>query len=104
MDRKTYTKNEIKQLLITSDKAVVRGLVAIFQLQTQNEQYSDSTSELNGVGFNGLDAKFGCSLAKQILSQRSLSLKQIEAGRKLILKYAGQLMRIANSRQATLAA
>jgi hypothetical protein len=48
------------------------------------------------VGFNGFDAEFGTSLAKRLLSGYLLSDKQKVAGRKMIIKYLGQLLKIAN--------
>lgn len=45
----------------------------------------------NNVGFNGTDSRFGTSLAKQYLSKGRLTTKQIDAIRKFIPKYHGQI-------------
>lgn len=94
-----YTKEAIKELLLKSDKAVQRAILALYNCQTESEKDSESTVESNGVGFNGCDAKFFSSLAQQIQSGRTLSVKQLHFARKGIVKYAGQLASIANSKQ-----
>ena len=88
---KKWKKEEIVELLKSNDKAVLRGLVVVYSLQTQEEQYTDQTVENNGVGFSGTDAEFLSSLAKQFLERGWLSHKQMEKLRVRILKYAGQL-------------
>jgi hypothetical protein len=95
--KRDWSKEDIKNLLLSNDKAVMRGIVAIYNFQTECEQDSDETQDANGVGFNGVDAPFLSSLAKQILSKGHLSSKQMECGRKRIIKYAGQLLTIANN-------
>jgi len=94
--KKQFHKNEIKEKLATDNRWLERGIVAIFKYQTDVEQQSEMTTDKNGVGFNGLDAEFLSSLAKQVMQGKTLSERQIEYGRKKMLKYAGQLTRIAN--------
>lgn len=100
-----FTKQYILNLIDTRDDAVTRGLVAIYNRQTQDEQSTESTNKLNGMGFNGTDAAFGSSLAKQIIKWESdrryptpLSRTQLEKGRKMLRKYAGQLAKVANEK------
>jgi hypothetical protein len=93
---KVWKKPEIMIMLQDRDRAVERGIVAIYNKQTESEQDTESTREHNGVGYNGTDAAFMSSLAKQLLSGRTLSQKQLEAGRRCLMKYAGQLTKIAN--------
>ena len=94
--KKIWKKEEIKTLLQTNDKAVLRGIVVIYSLQTEDEQMVGETIEHNGVGFNGVDASFMSSLAKFILDRGYLTAKQLEYGRRKIMKYAGQLAKVAN--------
>jgi len=105
----TYSKDQILNMIDNRDDAVYRGLVAIYERQTADEQSTESTNHLNGVGFNGRDARFGSSLAKQIIGWNNtpparrtyrypLSRTQLEKGRNLLRKYAGQLARIANEK------
>lgn len=97
MTSKGWTKDSIKQLLMDSDKAVMRGIVAIYNRQTDLEQSCDTTHDSNGVGFNGPDAPFLSSLAKQILDRGYLTGGQLEIARKKMLKYSRQLAEIANA-------
>lgn len=93
---KVWTKEEIKVLLERNDTAVCRGLVTLFNLQTQDERNDEHTKYHNGVGFTGVDAEFLTSLARQYQDRGFLTPKQIVYGRKKILKYAGQLAKVAN--------
>ena len=96
MTTKNWTIEEIRNLLEESDKAVARAILAIYGRQTASEQATETTSESNGVGFNGVDAPFLSSLAKFYEEKGYLSPKQVSYGRKKIRKYAGQLVNIAN--------
>ncbi len=93
------TIEKIRNKLATDDLWVCRGIVAIYNCQTIDEKSTQSTSIDNGMGFNGLDAQFGSSLAVQYLERGSLSTKQIACARKMIQKYAIQLLRIAQAKQ-----
>lgn len=99
---KIWTKEEIRENLNTKDVWVLKGILAIFDKQTQDEQNSEDTKHHNGIGFNGVDARIMSSFAKQIQGFKPgkfhspLSKKQMEIARKKIMKYAGQLTKIAN--------
>lgn len=95
MDKK-WTKDEIKEMLERNPKAVTRGLLAIYKNQTMDEQLSQSTHYHNGIGFTGADAEILSSFAEQLKRGRNLSYKQFEMAKKKMVKYAGQLARIAN--------
>jgi hypothetical protein len=86
-----YTKNEIRERITSDYRWMTRAVVAIYNYQTESEQQTDSTHDNNGVGFNGCDAEFLSSLAKQIKSGKKLSERQQEFAYKKIAKYAGQL-------------
>lgn len=94
-----YTKDQIKTMLQTRDIAVAKGVLAIYAYQTAVEQAAEGTTEDNGVGFNGADAPILSSFAKQLQQGRTLSAKQLAIARRKIVKYAGQLVKIANSKQ-----
>lgn len=87
-------RDEVKLLLATSALAVERALVALYHCQTETERSTARTVEHNGRGFNALDAAFGTSLAKQVKEGKTLSPRQIQCGRKLAIKYVGQLTRM----------
>ena len=63
MKNQELTKEYIKELLLTSDKAVKRGVLRIYEFQTQDEQEAQTTKLNNGVGFNGADAYFIACIA-----------------------------------------
>lgn len=104
-DSKTWTEDEIRNNLQNYDKWVVRGIIAIYNLQTRSEQRTGSTHRLNNVGFNSADADFLSDLAKSARrsiekygrsTKNALTDAQLEAGRDAILKYSGQLADVAN--------
>jgi hypothetical protein len=84
----------IRELLKTNDRAVMRAVWVLFERQTSTEQLCGQTLDDNGIGFNAFDAEFLTSLAGQV--DRGWSPRQMSTGRKAVMKYAGQLVRIAN--------
>lgn len=95
MAERILTKEYIKIAMHKSPDWLCRGVVAIFEMQTHDEQLAESTQESNGVGFNGVDAYILSSFAKQINAGRTLSKKQLAIALKKMPKYAGQLLKIA---------
>jgi hypothetical protein len=99
---KIWTAEEIKDNLLQHDVWVTKAVVAIFNYQTADEQASEDTKHHNNVGFNGVDGRILSSFAKQINNFRPgkyrspLSPKQMEIARRKIIKYSGQLAKIAN--------
>jgi len=97
----TWKKDEIKDKLLSGDRTwIERSVIAIFNKQTSMEQNVEATTQNNGVGFTGADAKILTSFAKQLLksNDRHLSVKQMVIAKKRIVKYAGQLAKIANKK------
>ncbi|QDJ96237.1 hypothetical protein Xoosp13_50 [Xanthomonas phage Xoo-sp13] len=90
-----WTKEEIHAKLKTDDKWLIRGLLAIYARQTDEEQNADVTKESNGIGFNAFDATILSDMAKQYKRTAFLSKRQIAIVRKCMLKYSGQLYRIS---------
>jgi len=93
---KKWTKDEIKNLLETNDVAVIKGLIRIYELQTADEQSAEYTKYANGVGFSGFDGDFMTSVAKWFLEHGFVSEGQFKHVKKKMLRYAGQLAKIAN--------
>ena len=97
-----WTKESVREKLEMSDYAVCQALVVLYRKQTASEQRHKEASQRNGVGFNKRDARFGTSLAEQIIRNNAegrrylLSYSQIQWARKIVLKYSGQLAKIAN--------
>lgn len=80
----------------SDDRWAVRGLLTIYDKQTEAEKAVGTTKEDNGVGFSGVDAEFLTSLAEQYQGRNYLSPKQMAAVKKNIARYAGQLVRFSD--------
>lgn len=93
-----WTREQVQHMLRTSDRAVERALVVLYDRQTPTEQAAGHTSKLNGVGFGANDAEIFTSFAKSVIRGRRLTPKQLavcrggkgEAGR--IGRYWRQLL------------
>lgn len=105
---KIWTKTEIETLLTQNDQAIFRGVIAIFNKQTESEKKATDTIVKNGVGFSGGDGKVGTFHGKYLVSfggktayaqgtilkyWKQISLK---TGKMKIMKYSSQLTKIAN--------
>ena len=95
MDR-IWTADEIRPRLQSSQVWLERAIVAVYKMQTKEEQRAESTLVHNGVGFNGCDARTLSYYAKWILSGKTLSGKHLHKARRMMLKYSEQLAMIAN--------
>ena len=93
---KVWTKEEIRELLDRNNVAVIKGLVRIYECQTDSERTYDNTIEDNGIGFSGCDGEILTSIANQFLKWGSITEKQFAIVKKKMVKYAGQLAKIAN--------
>lgn len=96
VQRKVWTRDEIKARILADDRWVERAIVAIFNRQTSHEQVVASTMVHNGVGFAHCHARIGSYYARWIISGKTLSGHHVERGRKIALRYVGQLTKIAN--------
>jgi len=94
--KKIWTKDEIKNLLDVNDVAVIRGMLRIYQLQTFDEQASEDAKYRNNVGFSGCDAFIMSKFAAFFMERGYLTQKQFNLAKKRIMKYVGQLTKIAN--------
>lgn len=90
----------IHAMLDSSDEAVEKAIVAIFNRQTEDEKRGKSTIHSNGVGFSGYDAGTGTYYAKWILAGNKLTRHHLVKGRKMAHKYVRQLSEIASIEQA----
>jgi len=95
--------NMIRSNMNESSLWLARGIVAIFMKQTEDEQRSEDTKYHNSVGFGATDAKILTSFAKQCQNwlngkskfDQPLSSNQSVIAKRLMKKYAGQLLKIA---------
>lgn len=94
------TAAEIKLKLLTDDRWLYRGILAIYELQTPTERDAQDTIENNGVGFNGVDARKLSAFAEDIKKYGDLFDWKKTVARKKMLKYAGQLAKLAKQKGA----
>lgn len=96
IQRKVWTREEVKDQILTNDRWVERAIVAIYTRQTSHEQAIGSTTVHNGVGFAHCHASLGSYYARWIKSGKTLSGHHVAKARKMALRYVGQLTKIAN--------
>lgn len=89
---KLWTKNDIINLLDTSDKAVTRALSCIYNKQTDEEKNAEHTHKANKVGFSSFDAEYLSSCAKFAERAGFLTANQLHRVRPKIKKYWRQLL------------
>lgn len=93
-----WKAEQIRRNLATNRVWLERGVLAIYAYQTDDEQAAHSTRRDNGVGFNAADAPYLSYVATWLRQGRHLSGSHLQKTRERMLKYAGQLARIANER------
>lgn len=96
-DHKIWNEDEIVGMILNNNRAVDRAVMAIYNRQTENEKMDGDTKVLNGIGFNGADAKMGTYYARWVMSGRNLSGHHLERARAMMIKYRKQLTNIANN-------
>lgn len=96
---KVWDAAGIQSLLTSSDVAVERALVAIYNRQTADEQRAEDVKHHNKIGFSACDAKRGSYYAKWIISGKRLTRHHLDRGRHIALKYVRQLLSIANDQR-----
>jgi len=94
-----WSKDTIREKLEQDDRWLIRGMLSVYEFQTRDEQDVEETRNHNGVGFTPADANYLSSCAKYYLRWGKLTEKQLPYVRKRMMKYAGQLARIANGTQ-----
>lgn len=94
---RTWTEEEIKNLVQTNDKVLYGALKKLYSKQTEEEQIAEANRTVNGIGFNGIDAPILTSFAKFFLRTGFLTNKQKVIARKKLVKYTKQLTRLANA-------
>ena len=84
-------RQQIKSLLLSSDTAVERAMVALYNRQTAGEQHTSSTHVTNGRGFSAFHAKKGTYYAKWVKGGRQLTSYHLANARKMACHYLAQL-------------
>jgi hypothetical protein len=90
------SKETIIELLASNKKAILRGLLTIYNLQTTEEKFTEHTYYHNNVGFTGVDGKILSSIASQVITKKKITKRQFEIVEQKMKKYAGQLYKVAN--------
>ena len=114
---KEWTKDSVRTLLQTNDKAILRAIKLIYSFQTNlwNDSPRDdsyiSTSYISDtfmgmsesksyiLGFSKVDADIMSSFARTLNQGRSLSEKQMIIARKRIVKYSNQIFNYMKSNE-----
>lgn len=82
----------IKTMLKTNKAWASKGLQRIFrENQTAQEQSSERTIELNGIGFSGADSEILSSFARQMETGKTLSDKQMALVLRIMPRYWKQV-------------
>jgi len=82
----------VKNKLATDSNWASRAILKLYECQTAAEQSVGTTTENNGIGFNGLDGVILSSFAQQLLKGRTLTAKQLAIAHKKLPKYGKQVM------------
>lgn len=92
----TYTKTQLitalKAQIPQSREKICRALMLIYDRQTEQEVLKGKTIENNLVGFSSLDADILTKMAIFYQNRGFLSTKQLNIVKRLIPKYAGQIL------------
>ena len=120
---KTWTRDEINEILRTNDKAVEKAIIRLFERQNDDEQQYATTNTQNSRGFASCDARAGTRFARWLLGMNDRTVKKYQAkslshpkaytifrsycrhgegvmdrARRIALKHSKQLVEIANDK------
>jgi len=91
---RVWTKELLKELFLKNDEAIVRAMLRIYDKQTEDEKISEYTRDDNGVGFSGVHGEIMTKFSKFYQERKYLSFKQMVVIKKIMPKYAGQLLKL----------
>ena len=94
---RTWSEEEIKNLVQVNDKVLYGAIKRLYDEQTADEKVAGETKHHNGVGFNGADSKIMSSFAEFLNRTGFLTTKQKAVARKKMVKYTKQLTKLANA-------
>lgn len=90
----------LKQLVKTSDVALLKAIVLIYDNQTDEEKYKGKNVEDNNIGFTKYDAREMSEIALKIKAKIPLSEAEMAKSRNKMQKYWKQLMVISKRRMS----
>lgn len=91
-----WNEETIKEQIKKNQAWLERAILALFEKQTSDEKITEDTHHHNKQGFNKPDAHLLSYYAKWIQSGKHLDGAHLEKARNKVLKYSGQLTKIAN--------
>lgn len=92
-----YTRHELELIeflrrkIGSDDRWALRAMNRVYDSQTDDEKEAQSTSHINGIGFNGLDANIMSSMRESYEKYGRLTPKQMAVVKKIMIKYAKQI-------------
>ncbi len=84
--------SKLKKQISIKDSTAIHTLLFIYNRQIDDEQQQETVKYRNGIGFKPQDVKLGSSFAKWYNDKGFLTAKQIVSVKKLVEKYAGQVI------------
>lgn len=96
---KKWNRENIKELLLTNNRAVAKAILTLYNLQEEDEKLGGVTLHHNNVGFGAVDARYLGNVAKKIMNDNPLTEKEFYIAKLKIIKYSGQLADIANEKE-----
>lgn len=104
----SLTRETLIVKLENDERWLIRGLMAINERQTQDEQQTQATRNLNGRGFKPCHARMGTSMVEFYNKYKRLSPKQVaywkvkdRRGTSRIACYANQLLLVAAEKESS---
>lgn len=91
----------LKDLIRTNDKALLRAIVLIHDMQTEEEKAQNESTIDNNIGWSKWDAKEMGDIAKKLKRGEPLTNGELAKSRNKMQKYWKQLMHISKQQQAT---
>jgi hypothetical protein len=98
------TEEIIRSKLMTSQRWLEAAIIALYQMQTADEQAAGRTNHDNNRGFNGADAPILSYYARWCANGRNLNGRFLADAQNRCQKYAKQLLRIAQAKAQAKAA
>ena len=84
-------ERSLQVMILSDDRWACGAILALFELQTPDEQKVNETAENNGVGFSKTDADFFSNIAKRLIEKKNITSSQLMTARQRLLKYRNQL-------------
>ena len=93
-----WTKEKIYDLLTSNNQAVLKGIITLYESQSESERISGMLNKHDGKGFNRFDFPFFREIYNKLSKGYSITQYELNLARNKILKYSKQLAYIANEK------